>query len=221
MPRAKKKLTAQQELFIAAYVKRPNATRAAIVAGYSEASAHTIGWEQLQIPDVQAEVQARLKRIAGRYEITADRIIHELAKTALANMADYTSVLDDGTIVNDFTGVDRDQMAAVSEITVEEYVEGRGDNARNVRKTKFKLADRNKALMDLAKLLNVGAVNRREVTGPNGAPVAIESTHNVDIRSLSPEDREALKSVLLNIKASTAKPVEVLEHLEEVEGDED
>ena len=213
MPRAKKKLTAQQELFIAAYVKRPNATRAAIAAGYSEASAHTIGWEQLQIPDVQAEVQARLKRIAGRYEITADRIIHELAKTALANMADYTSVLDDGTIVNDFTGVDRDQMAAVSEITVEEYVEGRGDSARNVRKTKFKLADRNKALMDLAKLLNVGAVNRREVTGPNGAPVAIESTHNVDIRSLSPEDREALKSVLLNIKASTAKPVDVIEHM--------
>jgi len=36
--------------------------------------------------------------------------------------------------------------------TVDDYVDGRGENARDVRKVKFKLADKRAALMDIAKL---------------------------------------------------------------------
>jgi hypothetical protein len=42
-------------------------------------------------------------------------------------------------------------MAAVQEITVEEYVNGRGEDARVVRRTKFKLHDKRAALVDLGR----------------------------------------------------------------------
>jgi len=195
----KVKFTDQELVFISAYIERPNATRAAIKAKYSEASAHTLGWRLLQRVDIADEIHARLKRITGKYDVSADWIISEMAKLARSNMADYTSITDDGEIVTDFTGVDRDQMAAIGEVTTEVYLEGRGENAQRVKKTKFKLSDKLGALMGLAKIMNIGHANRTELTGAAGAPVAI--AHTIDIKQLPAEDREKLKSVLLSVKA--------------------
>lgn len=187
-------------LFISAYVDRPNATRACTVAKFETEWPAQYGAELLKKPKIRAEIDKRLKRIMSRYEVSAERITAELAKIGFSNMADYTSITDEGDIVNDFTGVDRDQMAAVSEIQVEEYTEGRGEGARNVKRTKFKLSDKRGALMDLAKLHNIGAVNRTELSGPDGQPVAL-AHHTIDIKQLDAEDREKLKSVLLGVKA--------------------
>lgn len=43
------------------------------------------------------------------------------------------------------------------EVTTEVYTEGRGGRARQVRRTKLKLADKRSALMDLAKLTGLDA----------------------------------------------------------------
>ena len=40
----------------------------------------------------------------------------------------------------------------MTEVTVDDYIDGRGENAREVRKVKFKLGDKRAALMDIAKL---------------------------------------------------------------------
>ena len=47
-----------------------------------------------------------------------------------------------------FAGRREDQVIC----TVDDYIDGRGENARDVRKVKFKLADKRAALMDIAKL---------------------------------------------------------------------
>ena len=86
-------------------------------------------------------------------QATADDIAGELYKLGFANMADYIRVTPDGDPYIDLSELTRDQAAAVAEITVDEYVVGRGENARDVRKVKAKLADKRAALVDLAKLL--------------------------------------------------------------------
>ena len=50
----------------------------------------------------------------------------------------------------------RQQAAAISEVTTEVHTEGRGDGAKQVRRTRIKLADKRRALMDLAKLTGLG-----------------------------------------------------------------
>jgi hypothetical protein len=46
----------------------------------------------------------------------------------------------DGYPVLDYSELTRDQAAALVEVTVEDFKDGRGDDARDVRRVKFKLA---------------------------------------------------------------------------------
>ena len=80
---------------------------------------------------------------------------------ASANMMDYMRVGPSGDPVLDFSKLTREQAAALTEVTVDDYVDGRGENARDVRKVKFKLGDKRAALMDIAKLFG-WIVERRE-----------------------------------------------------------
>ncbi len=132
--------------------------------------------------------------IAARYECTPAKIIAELCKLAFSNMQDYTIELD-GELIHDFTGVDRAQMAAVSEITVEEYTEGRGDNARNVKKTKFKLASKQAALDSLAKILRMGVDAEK--------PSVTIDNRTISVNVLEPEQRDQLRSLLEHAKNAT------------------
>jgi phage terminase small subunit len=66
-------------------------------------------------------------------------------------MLDYMRLGDHGAAYIDFNDLTRDQAAAIQEITVDEYMVGSGEAAREVRKTKFKLADKRGALELLAR----------------------------------------------------------------------
>jgi len=191
--------TPKQERFIVEYVANANATRAAIAAGYSERSAHATGSDLLKLPEVMAEIERRKKaietRVLGKYEVTRERIVAELAKLGFSNMADFTAFDDEGNPVLDFTDVDRDKLAAVKEITSEVYTEGRGEDAQRVKRTKFSLYDKRAALMDLAKLEG-HVVDRQQLTGANGGPIQTVNAHVVASAELSPETRAKLREAL-------------------------
>jgi phage terminase small subunit len=73
-------------------------------------------------------------------------------RIAFANLMDYMRIGPSGDPVLDFSDLTREQAAALTEITVDDYLDGRGERARDVRKVKFKLGDKRAALMDIAKL---------------------------------------------------------------------
>jgi phage terminase small subunit len=50
-------LTNKQRIFVAEYTKDFNATRAAIAAGYSEVSAHNIGWQNVRKGEIADEIE--------------------------------------------------------------------------------------------------------------------------------------------------------------------
>ena len=85
-----RKLTTKQRRFVAEYIVDYNATQAAIRAGYSEGTAGVIGFENLRKPQIQAAIHEELEKQSQRTNVTADRIVQELAAMAFERGADWT-----------------------------------------------------------------------------------------------------------------------------------
>ena len=90
-----------------------------------------------------------------------ERVAVELGRMGFANMGDYMRVDQGGNPIIDFGNLTREQTAALTEVTVDDYVDGRGENARDVRKVRFKLGDKRASLMDIAKLFG-WIIDKRE-----------------------------------------------------------
>ena len=145
---------------------------------------------------------AELKGVAAQAStIAATRVLEELAKLAFANMADYMRVGPGGDPVLDFSKLTRDQAAALVEVTVEDYVDGRGEDARQVRRVKFKLASKLVALELLGKHLGLFK-DRVEHTGKDGGPVEVK--HYTDIEAARLIGR--LLSKVANASPANADP---------------
>jgi len=166
------KLTAKQARFVDEYMVDLNATQAAIRAGYSAKTAADIGRQLLRKTPVAGAIAERQRAVSERTGVTAERVIEELAKIGFANMQDYMRVGSDGDPYLDFSALTRDQAAALSEVTVEDFKDGRGEDARDVRRVKFKLHDKRAALVDLGKHLGLFK-DKVELTGPNGDPLKV------------------------------------------------
>src|SRR5436190_3723888 len=69
-------------------------------------------------------------------------------------MADYTRLVGSERVV-DLTDSSLDHLAAVQEIVVEDFKDGRGENARDVRRVKLKLHDKKGALVDIGRELGM------------------------------------------------------------------
>jgi phage terminase small subunit len=79
-------LTAKQRAFVREYLIDLNATQAAMRAGYSEKTAYASGAENLKKPQIASAIESALKIRADRTDITADRVLKELAKIGFADI---------------------------------------------------------------------------------------------------------------------------------------
>ncbi len=157
-------LKPKQARFVEEYLIDLNATEAAIRAGYSAKTAAVIGYENLTKPHIAAAIATARSKQSERTALTADMVVQELAKIAFANMGDYMRAQPGGDPYVDFSMLTRDQAAALREVTVDTYVEGHGENARKVRRIKFKLGDKRAALVALGKHFGLFAATKHERT---------------------------------------------------------
>ena len=77
------KLPNRQARFVAEYLIDLNATKAAIRAGYSKKTAYSQGQRLLKNVEVASQVADKTGKRLDRLEISADRVLQELAKLAL------------------------------------------------------------------------------------------------------------------------------------------
>ncbi len=157
-------LSPKQARFVEEYLIDLNGTQAAIRAGYSPKSAGRIQNQLLAKKQVSEAVAQRRKKLAEKAEVTQEKIVTELAKLGFSNMLDYIRVQPDGSAVVDLASLTREQAAALSEVVVDEYMDGGGEDARPVKKVKVKLADKRNALVDLGKHLGM-FVEKVELSG--------------------------------------------------------
>ena len=158
--------TASEALFVQAYLRHGEAGRAYAEAfnpdvhdkNGSHDSRITMGLSRiegnklLQQDHVRSYVKEMREEIKARLTLTKDAVLEELTKIAMSNMVDFLVIGRDGQPAGyDLSGLSREQYAAIQEMTIDTYVEGKGDDALAVKSVKLKLAPKLGALEALGK----------------------------------------------------------------------
>ncbi len=74
-------LTKKQQRFVEAYIETGNATKAALMAGYSKKTAYSIGSENLKKPEINNALHRRMKEIEARKTATPEEIVQFLSQS--------------------------------------------------------------------------------------------------------------------------------------------
>lgn len=145
------RLNKRQLLFCQQYVIDMNGTQAAIRAGYKADNAKVIACMMLQKPEIRFAVAKLQEKAFERLDLTAQRVLYELACIAFANAEDFTRVGEDGMPELDLSKLGREQWAAIAEYT-EDATGGQNDGERRlIVRRKIKQHDKVAALGMLGK----------------------------------------------------------------------
>lgn len=158
--RDKDKLTPKEERFCYEYCIDFNATQAAIRAGYSKKTAHSIGHETLIKPYIQTRISSMKSNLAETAGISALRIIQEHAKIAFSHAGEIRS----GWIkLKEFEELSDDVKACIQEVQSREVAPAKNDPDASETWVKIKLYDKQKSLDSLVNILGFAAP--RELKG--------------------------------------------------------
>jgi len=90
-------------------------------------------------PQIQAYITELKNKRAERTQITADKVLQELARMAFSNISDYLTFGPGGVILKDSEKLTEGQLACISQISEHE-------TERGAKRLSFKLYDKIKAL---------------------------------------------------------------------------
>ena len=155
-----------------------NRTEALRRAGYAHPGAQVT--RVFHRPAVVKEIDRRRKGRAELFKVGEAEVLQELSKIAFFNMADFAKnddngdfvLTEDGHLIINMANVNREQLAAIGEYTIETYYEGTGDDAVPVKKVKFKPFDKMGALDKLARHLGLFQ-DRIKIEGEDNLATAI------------------------------------------------
>lgn len=213
------KLTVRQERFSQKFVECGVAAEAYRFAygaeGYSPDALYVTASRLLNSPKIKLRVETLKAEVLAAAQVTSARIIGEYAKLGFASMDDYITVQDDGTAYVDLSRTTKDQRTALGEMTIDEFTEGRGETARDVRRVKIKLGDKKGALDSLARIAGL-FIDKHEVTGKDGAPLAPD----VSTRDLARSVLDILRTARLADQPAPEDDASDNEHLRDSENGE-
>ena len=157
-------MTPRQQRFVEEYLKDPNATQAAIRAGYSKKTAEQQGPRLLGNVGVAAAIQAAQAARSKRTGIDADWVLARLARLAEVTVADFLTIPDGaGQPRFDLSGATPEQLAAIEGLQLDTHRE-KGEDGGVVEKIKLTLPNKLKTLELMGKHVDVQAyVERKEV----------------------------------------------------------
>lgn len=146
-------LSPRERRFVNEFFDDMDADKAAKRAGYGLTGIR--GNDLVAVPKIAAAIEQEFLRRQKTAGMAIDEIIERYVAIIRANHIDYTRLNEFGEAYTDLSDLSVEQWYAISEISVDEYTEGRGDDARDVKRIKIKLHDKIKAMEALAKLLGL------------------------------------------------------------------
>jgi phage terminase small subunit len=127
-------MTKKQQRFVEEYLIDLNATQAAIRAGYSEKTAYAAG--QRLLKNVETEIASALAARSSRTEVTADRVVQELARIAFVDTRQIFEWGPDGVTLRPSDELTEDEAAIVEEVSETRSKTGRSIKAKRFDKLK-------------------------------------------------------------------------------------
>lgn len=195
-------LTPKQRAFVREYLIDLNATQAAIRAGYAESGASVEGSRLLANAKIASAVEAAMALRAKRTDVTADRVLQELAKIGFSDIR--KAVRWQSSLITEEDNPDGGDIAVIKTVvtnTVQMVASDEidDDTAACISEVsqnatggiKIKLHDKRAALVDIGKHLGMFK-ERVEHTGANGGPI--------ETKELSGYDLARRIAKLLNVK---------------------
>lgn len=137
-------VTKKQKIFADEYLVDMNQTRAYIAAGYSENGAAQSASALLRNPKISAYIEKKLEKRAQKLDISAEKILAEIAKVAFL---DPRKFYDDNGNLKDVPSLDDDTAVSLAGLEVYEEYAGRGEDREAIGQTKkVKFVDKLRAL---------------------------------------------------------------------------
>jgi phage terminase small subunit len=171
-------LTIRERAFVAAFVQtlaetngKGNQTKAALMIGCPPAGAATRGCNFMKMEHIKSAIAVHVDQMVKTYDITTENILSKLRSLAYTGMSkfarkeyrncagcqgkkcescNFEGIVPTGELRLDFSDATDDELDALTELVIEEYQEGKGDQAKQVKKTRIKM-DRRGALDLLGK----------------------------------------------------------------------
>ena len=138
-PTLKRKLTTKQRRFVSEYLKNPNATQAAIRAGYSRRTAKQMGTENLAKPAIRVPLDAQIRK----FDIEAEDVLRGISR--LAN-SDLRKFYDQEGNLRPIHTLPDDVAAAIAGIEIVTKTIPGSDPVEVEHVVKIKLWDKTRAL---------------------------------------------------------------------------
>lgn len=185
------KLTPKQQRFVEEYLIDLNASAALKRAGYKSKNPDVDGHQLLVKPSIQKAVQEAMDARSKRTEITADKVLQELAHIAFDDIKNYLSFRTEVVEGDyDINGEPTKEYRQIIEMRNSDDID-----TRNVSEVsfspkdgfKFKLYDKQKALVDLGRHLKL-FTEKVEHSGTI-------TNQNIDLSSLSVEELKKLATL--------------------------
>jgi len=126
-------------------------------AGFSEQTCKSRVGLVFDREDVKAYIAEAQAEAAKKFELDQDWIVRRLMSLAMAGetLAKFKVVQADGSLMWDFSGATEEELSVVTELGVEFYTEGRGEDSVEVKKFRVKHPDVHAALVSLGKHLGI------------------------------------------------------------------
>lgn len=180
---------AKHEAVLQAYFKQPDRVGfKAYLVVYPQSSdgAAKTAWSRLL---KKADFAARLKFLDGQITekvvddsvMSAREVLQELSKlgrSSIKNVVVGGDTTDE--LVDSVRDLPDEHAATVKSLTVESYMEGSGDDAREVKRVKIELHDKRGPLRDLAQHYSL-LTEKHEHTGKDGGPIEVQQTEFTEL----------------------------------------
>ena len=158
-------LNTQEETFCREYLIDCSATRAAIRAGYSKASAHSQGCRMLQRKPIRDYIAKLVKEKSTKQGLSVDLVLSRLLEIGTVDIAE---AFDKKGRLKNIHDIPEEVRRAISGVDVEQLYEGSGkDRFESGVVVKLKFWDKNKALENLGRYLKL-FVDKVEIKDGSG-----------------------------------------------------